>query len=144
MAEEYRFFLRSLLYIVVAGAIYWFVSYEPAGTVLLIGLAVAIVAFVGVARAFSGPSLPSGNGTGLLGTLNRLIGFADPPETSPPLEGGPDLIPLGSTAPILTAAGIVVIGLGLVFGWWLIVAGGIVAAIGLFGWLTQLDRVDRA
>lgn len=141
MAEEYRFFLRSLIYVTVAGVVYWFVSYETAGTVLLVGLVLAIVAFVGVARLMGGTSIPVEGGGGPFATINRLIGFADPPETSPPLEGGPELIPLSSSAPIVTAAGATLIGLGLVFGWWLIVPGAIVGAMGVFGWLTQLDRV---
>ena len=53
MAEEFRLFLRTAAYIVIAGSVYWIVSLEPSGTVLLGALAAALVAFILVGRGFS-------------------------------------------------------------------------------------------
>ena len=41
MADEVRLFGRLSLYALVVGTIYWFVSYEVAGTVLLLGFGLA-------------------------------------------------------------------------------------------------------
>ena len=63
MPEELRFLLRSALYSVVIGVVYWFVSYEWAGTVLLVGAAsrpASCVVVVGtVARTRSAPERPA-------------------------------------------------------------------------------------
>jgi hypothetical protein len=41
MPEEVRFFGRSAAFAIVVGIIYWFVSYETAGTVLLLAFGLA-------------------------------------------------------------------------------------------------------
>ena len=139
MAEEYRFFLRTGGWALLAGAVYWLVSRDVAGTILLAGLAVATLAFAGAAIAFAGASggAPAG---GILAWLNRAIGFHESPDAPPPLEGGPELIALSSAWPIVTAGAAVVIGLGVIFGSWLTLPGVVLLVIGLFGWVTQLDR----
>lgn len=142
MAEEFRFFLRTALYVAGAGLVYWLLSYEAAGTVLLAALLVAIVAFVGVGLAFAGTGMPDdGRRVGILGRVNRLIGFHERPDTPGPLEGGPELVPLSSAWPVVTAAAFVLVGLGLIFGTWLIVPGVALLVIGGLGWLTQLDHM---
>lgn len=144
MAEELRVFVRTALYLGVVGVVYWIVSREPAGTVLLIGLALAIAAFVAVAVAMV-PAIVSDvrpRGRGLrraISGLNRAIGFHERVEAPPPLEGGPDLVPLSSAWPIVTAGALVVIGLGLIFGAWLLLPGIVVLVMGLAGWISQLD-----
>lgn len=147
MAEELRFFLRPGLYVAAAGLVYWLVSGEASGTVLLAALVVATVAIVGpiagmVPRAVRTGAEPGRGAGGPLGVVNRAIGFDEPFDARAPLEGGPELVPLASGAPILAAAALVLVGLGLIFGAWLIVPGIALVAIAGFGWLTQLDRVD--
>lgn len=146
MAEEYRFFLRTGVYIAIAGVAYWLLSYEVSGTVLLVALLVAILAFIAVGVALAGAGNVAGDiaahGGGALAWLNRVIGFGERVDTPSPLEGGPELVPLASPWPIVTAAAFVVIGLGLIFGPWLIVPGVVVLSFGGLGWLTQLDRVS--
>lgn len=139
MAEEYRFFLRTGGWALVAGAVYWLVSRDVAGTVLLAGLVVATLSFAGAALAFAGPG-GGGRSGGILAWLNRAVGFHESPDAPPPLEGGPELIPLSSAWPIVTAAAAVVIGLGVIFGSWLTLPGVVLLVIGLVGWVTQLDR----
>lgn len=145
MAEELRFFLRTALYVVVVAAAYWFITYEPVGTVLLVVLGVAIAAFLAVVSAMApatvGEVRPSRGGVirKAFGTVNRVIGLRDPVDEAAPLAGGPDLVPLSSPWPILTAAGMVIIGMGLIFGTWLIVPGVVLTGVAGVGWLTQLD-----
>lgn len=141
MAEEFRFFLRTGLYVAIAGAVYWFVTSEPAGTVLLLALVLGVAVFVVVGRFLAPRLVRETTSGGVLGALNRIIGFHERPEDPAPLEGGPELVPLASAWPIVTAAGAVVIGLGLIFGAWLLVPGLLVLAAGVLGWITQLDRV---
>jgi hypothetical protein len=149
VAEELRFFLRIALYAAGLGIVYWLVSYEPAGTVLLVILAVALATFLVAVAALEPRAIdhlrPAGRGLlrRAFGGLNRLLGFHDPAGVAPPLESGPELVPLSSPWPIVTAVGFVVIGLGLIFGAWLLVPGLGLLVLGGVGWLTQLDRVER-
>lgn len=139
MPEEFRYFLRTAAYALVAGAVYWAVSLEPSGTVLLAALVVALAAFILVGRAFS-PAPPPVRGASLLARVNSFIGFADRPDQPGPMESAPGLVPLASASPILTAAGAVLLGLGLVLGPWIGVPGVIVLVTGILGWLRPLDR----
>jgi len=146
VAEEIRFFARSLLYLVPLTIVYWVVSYEPAGTVLLVVLIVAFIAVVGIvvyhAPATISDLRPTGAGVlrRTISAVDRAIGFHERVDAPQPLEGGPDLIPVGSPWPIVTAAAIVIAGLGLIFGVWLLLPGIVLLGWALLGWLTQLDR----
>lgn len=139
MAEEFRLFLRTAAYIVIAGSVYWIVSLEPSGTVLLGALAAALVAFILVGRGFSHDRSAPGAGS-LLAKVNAFIGFADRPDQPGPMESAPGLVPLASASPILSAAGAVLLGLGLVLGPWIGLPGLIVLLVGILGWLQPLDR----
>ena len=142
MAEELRLFLRTLLWVAGAAVAYWFVSREPAGTVLLVVLGISLAAFLAVAVAFVRRRAfdPARARRGPLDTLNRLVGFADPATDEAPLESHPDLVPTRSAWPIVTAAAAVLIGVGLIVGSWLAVPGLVLLTFGCVGWLTQLDR----
>jgi hypothetical protein len=83
---------------------------------------------------------PVAEGSGLLAWLNRVIGFHERADAPAPLEAGPELVPSSSSSPIISAAAVILIGLGLIFGSWLIVPGVVLLLIGGIGWLTQLDR----
>src|SRR5207244_5794014 len=84
VAEELRFFLRTAAYTAVIGILYWIVSYEWAGSVMLAFVAVAtglvvIVFFIAV-RATRGELDARAGGVvrraGL--AVARLVGFAEP------------------------------------------------------------------
>ena len=146
MAEEIRFFLRSLLYLGPITVVYWLVSDEPAGTALLVALIIAFVGFIGLA-IYLAPSAASdlrpagGGGLGrALGAVNRAIGFHERVDARPPLEAGSEPVPLASPWPIIAAGAIVIVGLGLIFGGWLLLPGAVLLAAAGLGWLTQLDR----
>lgn len=167
MSEELRFFLRTALYTALVATIYWFVSYEWAGTFLLGALGISAVVFVIVlgafvprARRFPGegsetaerppPETPTRGRVrpsrvsrlGDVGTmLRRNVGFADHPDDrlGGPMQLEEDLFPTASIWPVVTALGCTMIALGLVFGPWLWVPGaGLFLAAGA-SWLTQLN-----
>jgi hypothetical protein len=146
VAEEIRFFVRSLLYLVPVTVVYWVVSYEPAGTALLVVLILAFAGLVGMVIHFAPSTVsdlrPHGRGAVRRGIslASRAIGFHERVEEPAPLEGGPDLIPAGSPWPIVAAAAAVIVGLGLIFGAWLLLPGIALLAWAALGWLTQLDR----
>lgn len=133
MNEELRVFLRTIVYIVPIGVIYWFVSYEIAGTALLAALAIAVTLLVVVALRL-GRTLP------LSFAPKELLGFEESHETEPPFEIAEDLFPSRSLWPIALAAGISAVALGLEFGAWLWGPGAAVAVAAGLAWFTQLHR----
>jgi Cytochrome c oxidase subunit IV len=147
MAEEVRFFLRTALYTVLIAAVYWFVSYETAGTVMLIFVSAAtaaVVIVVSVAVRASRDELDPRVGGPLhrTGTLvGRLVGFSEPRRgaAEEPLAAGLEPIPTGSIWPLLGAAAATLLALGVVYGPWLLLPGIGVAVITVWGWLTQMD-----
>jgi hypothetical protein len=140
MAEEFRFFLRTAVWVAIAGAAYWLLSYEAAGTVLLGMLMLGVLAVVVVGRLLARTGPPA-DGAGPLAWLNRVIGFHERADAPAPLEAGPELVPSSSASPIISAAGVVLVGLGLIFGTWLMVPGVVLMVVGGIGWLTQLDHI---
>jgi hypothetical protein len=146
VSEEVRFFLRTALYTAAIGVVYWFVSYEWAGTVLLAFLAASVLFFVIVVSASirttraevegHGDSAPRRAGN----LINRLVGFEEHPgeASSAPLEFVDDVFPSASIWPFVLAAGITLVGLGLLYGPWLWIPGaGLTLAAGL-SWLTEM------
>lgn len=153
MAEELRFFLRTAVYAAVVATVYWFVSgtaqfrYDWAGTVMLAFVVFAtgiVVTVAGIAVEGARGDLRPSSGTPLgraVGTLNRILGFADRTDraSDQPLAHGLEPIPQVSVWPIIAGFAALLIGLGLVFGPFLLVPGIAVAAGTIWGWLTQLD-----
>jgi hypothetical protein len=147
MAEELRFFLRTGVYSIIVGSVYWFVSYEVAGSVLLAFVVFAALAFVGVAGAFvraTRSEVIPRHGSGLsrvLGTANRLLGYEEHAgvAASDPLAAGLDPIPTGSIWPFIGGVAALLMLLGLIYGPWLLLPGVALAAGTAWGWVTQLD-----
>lgn len=147
MAEELRFFLRTALYTVVIGVIYWLVSYEIAGSVMLafVSLAtglVVVVCFIAVAATHDELDPGVGGAVHRIAlAVGRLVGFSDPRREAAqePLAAGLEPIPSGSIWPLLAAAAAMMLGLALVYGPWLLAPGVVLALITGWGWLTQMD-----
>jgi hypothetical protein len=130
VAEELRFFIRIGLFTVLIGAIYWFVSYEEAGTWLLAGIVASVVFFVVLVAGRARSSRRGGRG------IKHLLGFADSaPEA--PLALDEDTFPLFSAWPAVISLAAVLVGLGLIYGPWLWIPGVAMGLAGAWGWLTE-------
>jgi hypothetical protein len=144
VAEELRFFLRTAAYTAVIGVLYWILSYEWAGSVMLAFVAVAtglvVVVFFVAVRATRGGV--DGGGGGPLrragSAIARLVGFAEPRgPAGEPLAAALEPIPVGSIWPLIAGSAAAMIGLGLVYGPWLLLPGVALAALTVWGWITQ-------
>ena len=142
MAEEIRFFLRTAIYTLTITVIYWFLSYEIAGSALLLSLGLSaiffvVVGFVMIRHAKEDP-LP--DDTRPANVIQRTLGFDEPEgETvSPPLALEDDPIPSSSIWPLATAIAALFLGLGLIYGGWIWGPGIGIAIVALWGWVTQL------
>ena len=148
MAEEVRFFLRTAAYSAVIGGVYWLLSYEVAGSVMLGAVVFATGLVVGVlvvaVRATRGELDPHRGGpVGRAGgALARLVGFTEPrgPAGEQPVAAGLEPVPVGSVWPLVAGTAAVMVALGLVFGPWLTLPGVVVGAFAVWGWVTQLGR----
>ena len=148
MAEELRFFLRTAIYSAVIAVIYWFASYSPAtdsydwiGTVLLVATVLASGAVVAVGAAFARRAIHGQPGS-TLAVLGRWLLLADPggEADDEPLAAGLDPLPRSSIWPLLGGVAATLIGLGLVYGPWLILPGLTLLAWTAWSWVTQLRQ----
>lgn len=131
LPEEVRLLGQISVYALVIGTVYWFVSYEAAGTVLLLGFGIATGAGFVVLWRGSRVSVGADPAAADRGTANRPDGpFGD--------ESG--AIPGASIVPLEIGFGIAVMALGLVFGLWLTAAGVIPFLAGAWSWLRAVAR----
>jgi Cytochrome c oxidase subunit IV len=139
MPEEVRFFGRLSIYALVVGVVYWVISYEYAGTVLLIGFGIATGAAFLVLR---GSRQRPDAGEHADGAIEREPDgpFGD--------ESGP--VPTRSAAPLAVGFGLAVIGLAGAFGPWFLLAGAVPLLLGAADWLhaanhelDQRSELDR-
>lgn len=129
MPEELRVFVRAALYMALITAIYWVVSDEVAGTLLLAFLFVAAIVFVALARSIGRPSP----------RRSSLLAFDDEGGEEAPLEIEEEPVVTTSVWPLVGAAAAMLVGLGLLYGPWLWIPGAGLAAAGAYGWITQTD-----
>jgi hypothetical protein len=115
LPEEVLVFARLAAFGLVVGTAYWFISYEVAGSVLLLGFGAATA----VASA-------------LLWAKSRTTRGA--PDDWP-IGGDPGRIPAPAYAPFQVGVGAGIIALGLAFGPLLVLTGFVVVAIGARYWL---------
>ncbi len=126
--EEVRYFGRLAIYALLVGAAYWFLSYEPAGTVLLIGFGLATgAAFVVLRRGVRQERAAAGADGGAAASEAP---FAD--------ESGP--VPTRSGAPLAVGFGIAAMALAGAFGPWFLIAGAVPLILGAVDWLRAADR----
>ena len=137
MPEEVKFFGRIAPYAFFIAAVYWFVSYEAAGTVLLGGFGLATgAAFVLLRRGAKGRGRRSTESVAAGATPDGPFGD----------ESGP--VPLRSLAPLELGFGLAVMSLSVAFGIWFAIAGLLPLAIGAADWLgsanREFDLIDSA
>ncbi len=125
MKTETRVVLFSALFVAMIAGIYWFTSYEDAGTTMLGAGATAYTLLCGylyvqVRRLRHGPP--------------RAEDEEEPPVTGPEEIG---FFPAASVWPAAMALGAVFTALGLVFGYWFIVIGAIVFVGAITGYAVE-------
>lgn len=139
MSEEIRFFLRIAAYTAFIATVYWFVSYEPAGTVLLLFLLAATSTFslVVLSHVKTARGVSSTRGK----IVRHTLGFDDPaPNASEPLQIQEDLYPTATLWPLGLAIGVALGALGLIYGAWLWIPGLAMTLGCATSWLTELDH----
>lgn len=130
MAEELRFFVRTAVFTIVIGTIYWFVSYEEAGSLLLAGIVASATFFVAVIAWSVRASRRGGR------TVKELFGFAD---TGPdnPLALDEETFPVSSAWPVVVSVAAVLVAVGLIYGAWLWIPGTALGLAAAWGWLAE-------
>jgi len=126
LTDEARLFVRMSVFGLATGAIYWFLTGERAGTVLL--LAFGLGAGLAAVAIF----------VGARGAGRRAI--EAPPEDSPSSVAEVEPLPEPGWAPLGIAAGIGGLALGAAFGPWLTIAGLILAIVAALTWLSAAVR----
>jgi hypothetical protein len=119
-----KVFLGSGTFILASATIYWFVSYEPAGTILLIGTAAAtyvMAAYVWLKVRTSVEPVED-------------RGDADPGEgAGQPITS----FTMDSPWPLVFGIGVAVLACGLVFGFALLIVGAILTVAGIIGLMRE-------
>ncbi len=125
MKDEWRLFAGGAVIVAATAALYWFITYEQAGSVLLslCGGALALVAgwlFL-KARVLEGPRPEDGD--------------------AEPGDGAEEIgyFPSSSIWPFVAGSGVVVLSVGLVFGVWLSLFGGILLAVATLGYAVEAN-----
>jgi Cytochrome c oxidase subunit IV len=133
--EEVAFFARSAVFAIVLAAIYWYVSYEWAGTVLLFlfGVGSAGAALV-LGRA------AAGRGGGRSGDGERT---ADRTRPDGPFGDESAPIPNPTFAPIVFGTGLAIAALSLAFGPWMLLAAIMPLVLGATSWLSSANAEWR-
>ncbi len=124
MSTSSRVLLFAAAFSAVVAAVYWFVSYDPAGTILLGVMAVGLL----IAAAYLG--VAARGGTPVAGD--------DPDLRSEDVAGAPvGTFPRSSGWPIVLAAGLLVGTTGLLYGVWLAVPGLVITVAALVGLMQE-------
>lgn len=144
MTDEAGLLVRIGGFGIVAGVLYWVLSrFEPLGTIALL--------LLGLGPGFAGLYLlRQSNKQGLLpesraAVLRRLAGLppADPPGPKDLEDRDLGVLPLPSIWPFAISLGISILLTGLIYGLWLVILGGTLAAYSAWGWLAAVMREQR-
>jgi hypothetical protein len=128
LSDEAKVFARMSIFGIVVGGAYWFLTYEVAGTVLLLGFGLAaglatVANFVRSRRARADATVAGDE-----------VVSAESAET----------IPEPGWAPLVISLGVGGLALGAAFGPWLTIAGLLVAIAGGASWLSAAIREARS
>jgi hypothetical protein len=125
LPEEIAFFARSAAYALVVAVIYWFLTYETAGTVLLGGFGLASAVLVGL-LLWKRPRRPA------------AATAADGPYGD---ESG--AVPAPTLAPLQVGFGLAVLVLTVPFGPAMAIASIVPLVLGGLGWLRAVETEPR-
>ena len=133
LSDEAKVFARMSIFGIVVGGAYWFLTYEVAGTVLLLGFGLAaglatVANFIRSRRAASDARAAGDEVSG---------GENDPDEAAEPY-------PEPGWAPLIISLGVGGLALGAAFGPWLTIAGLLVVIAGGASWLSAAIREARS
>lgn len=128
LSDEAKVFARMSIFGIVVGGAYWFLTYEVAGTVLLLGFGLAaglatVANFIRSRRAASDATVAGGESV--------------PDEAAEPY-------PEPGWAPLIISLGVGGLALGAAFGPWLTIAGLLVVIAGGASWLSAAIREARS
>lgn len=139
LPEEVWFFLRIAAYAFFIGTLYWVLTYEPAGTMLLFGF--------GFAAGFAMLILGISQRNERRNEEDARASGEQALEPDGPFGDESGRIPSPSIAPFGVAAGAALIGLGLIFGLWFLMLGLIFFILAGAEWLIaaqrELDAIER-
>jgi cytochrome c oxidase subunit IV len=142
MPEELRFMMRSAAYSLFVGIVYWFLSYEAAGTILLLGVGLSASVMFGAIYVQW-----RGSGNRLSGPIWRWA-LLPPADAHSGTTNETGRLPRPSLAPLTAALGVALMALALVFGIWMALAGLVPALVGLRGWvrdaMAEFSAVDSS
>ncbi|MGH2457180.1 MAG: hypothetical protein ACRDHD_13100, partial [Candidatus Limnocylindria bacterium] len=115
-------------------------AYDWAGTALLVATGIAAALVVAVMAAHVRRAVGDG-GSSPLRRLGGWLGLGDPTGAGgeQPLAAGLDRLPTSSIWPLLAGVSATMLGLGLIYGPWLWLPGGVLLAATVWGWITQLE-----
>jgi hypothetical protein len=122
LSDEAKVFARMSIFGIVVGGAYWFLTYEVAGTVLLLGFGLA---------------------AGLATVANFIRSRRARADEVAQGESA-ETIPEPGWAPLIISLGIGGLALGAAFGPWLTIAGLLVAIAGGASWLSAAIREARS
>jgi hypothetical protein len=138
MPEEMRFMMRSAVYSIFIGIVYWFVSYEAAGTVFLLGAGLAAGVMFGAIYYEWRQS-----GHRLRGPFWRWINLP-PAEAESGTTDETGRLPRPTIAPISAGLGVALLALGLVFGIWMALAAIVPLVVAMRAWIKDSSAEYRA
>jgi Cytochrome c oxidase subunit IV len=145
VSDEAALLLRVSIFGLVAGTVYWFLSYEALGTVTLLLLG-AGPGFAGIYFILQHRRLAGAEGAESWGEILRRLAGSPPPDRPGPKTLEADqlaVIPLPSLWPFAGSLGIAIALSGVVFGLWLVLLGLGVALYSGWGWIAAVSRETR-
>jgi hypothetical protein len=143
MTDEAAMMLRVSAFGFVTGIVYWFLSYEWVGTIALL-LLCAGPGFAGLWLLWEGRR-QGGPRQSRAEVVRRFAGIppGDPPGPADKRDDDLGVLPLPTIWPLATSLGLAIVLTGLIYGLWLLVLGGGIAAYGIWGWLAAINRENR-
>jgi hypothetical protein len=142
VTDDAALLLRVSVFGLVAGAVYWFLSYEALGTValLVLGAGPGFAALFIIRHRRQG--VERGSRTAM---LRSFVGVpsGDPPGPKSLEDEDLAVLPAGSLWPFAASLGLAVAGSGFVFGLWLVIVGLGIALYSGWGWVAAIEREAR-